>query len=250
MRYLLLFLLAVSARAQLFDPHLTLSRGVVVNGGGGGGGSITINTAWKGTGSAAANVITTVAPTAGHALVVCVVSYSGDFTSCADNIDGTTGWNLALKTNSSATYYCAIYYKFNIPSGITRVTNVSAGAYLSASVHDVTGITAFTSTEKAAIATSGTSLSVGSVANGTSPSVFFACGTDGSGSNPATWTVNATGSAGGTWSLFNTSNCQELDGVNLLTMSAPSLVVSSGVTATHVWTIENVASAAVMACFH
>lgn len=215
----------------------------------GGGNTITIDNSWKGTGNSGANVITTVAPTAAKALVVCVVSYSGDFTTCGDNIDSTNGWILAVKTNSSSQYYCAIWYKFNIPSGLLRITNVG-GAYLSAAVHQVTGITAYTTSEQKAIATSGTTLSVGSVANGTSPSVFFACATVASGSNPATMTVNASGSAGGTWSLYNSSNCQELDGANLEPMSAPSLIVTSAQTATHVWTVENVASAAVMACFH
>ena len=197
----------------------------------------TINNAWKNF-TASSPGTCTVAPTAGHALVVAVMGSDtqtpGSLPSVSDNIDGTTGWNKATgRTNSLSGYSMVTYlfYKFNIASGVTTITaSGSAINNIEIIVHDVSNISAFTSTEISnASGTSTTNPQVGAVNNGTANSIYFAA-VDNDDSD--SFTINQTGTTG-TWNHFS-ANSHEDNGTFTVS-SVPNLVVTSSASRGHGW---------------
>jgi len=73
-----------------------------------------------------------ISPSAGNALIVTVTkitTLTQSIASVSDNIDGTTGWALAVEYfPSTSTNYrgASIWYKANVPSGVTTVTVTGA----------------------------------------------------------------------------------------------------------------------------
>lgn len=68
-----------------------------------------------------------ISPTAGNALVVYVgqTGSAGRTYTVSDNVDGTTGWAQAVYNNPGRA--SGIWYKVNIPSGITTITVAASG---------------------------------------------------------------------------------------------------------------------------
>lgn len=216
------------------------------------GGTPTINNAWKGFPGASPGALT-VAPTAGHALVVAIGASQNQTPSgpinITDNIDGATGWvKCTGRTNVQAGYSMVTYLwiKFNVPSGITTVTATATdGANIELIAHDVSNITTFTSSEVANAQTAGTNPQTGTVNNGTATSIYFASvTTDGTGN----WTINATGTTG-TWNHFS-ANSHEDDGTTHTATSVPNIVVASSAARGHGWTCDSGNEAQCVAVFH
>lgn len=206
---------------------------------------------WKGTGETDDHIATAVSPSAGNLLVIAMATYLADVSSVSDNIDGITGWT---KINSSASgngSVVAMWYKENIPTGITTVTATAIGGqYVTAIIHEVSGAsqTAAYTGESAVLASIATANpQVGPVTNGTAASIFFAALTDNGVGNPMT--INSTGTVG-VWNLYSPTLSQETDEVNFSIISVPNIVVTSAIAETHGWTTPNADCEAVSACFH
>lgn len=251
MKTLLLMLLTLPACAQFSSPAFVASATSAATGGG-GGGALTVQNAWKAS-AAGQTAVVTVTGTAGRMLVVGVVGFAGSSANhvVSDNIDGTTGWTKVASTNGAGSINVSMWYKANIPSGVTRITNnVGASAtFPTAIVHEVSGGSqVFTSGESAGFSGSGNA-STGTANNATAASIFFAFAANVDGGNPATWTLNGSGTVG-TWNLKNSTNSQELDGSANTTCSMPNIIVASSTTEKHVWTSNGVDYGAVIAAFH
>lgn len=208
-----------------------------------GSGTLVIANAWKNSATASSCAIT-VSPAAGSLLCVFSVEYNGTTNnpSISDNIDSTTGWTLVDNQLASGLNLIC-WYKKNCPSGITTITitGSTAVAFITGIVHEGTGFSTsapFTSGETSK--NTGTSANPQSptITNATAASAYFSCCADFSGQNPCQFTVNSTGSTGGTWTNFSTTNSRELNGVANNVCSVASLVVSSSSGRVHGVTLE------------
>lgn len=241
---------AFPALAQL--PVIPIAKRSSSGGGGGGGGGLSIVQAVKGKSGAATSVGVTITPTAGNLLVLGVTSDTTDISTPSDNIGGTSGWtNIDVAVQGSN--HCSIWYKKNVPSGITTVT-LSGPDFIVGMFHEVSGAsttTPFTTGEKVHNSSgSGTNPQCGPVTNGTPASIYFAVMTDGDSGGAVTMNINGTGTTG-TWNLFSSTNSQELDANNNQPGSMPNILVASSTARSHGWTIgASVGAAMVMACFH
>lgn len=226
-----------------------------------GGASLAVANAWKHISASGANAVT-VAPSSGSLLFLCVSQAAGTSdtaSSVSDNIGGSTGWvKIGTITNTNGVGIgLTLYYKANIPSGITSVTfTPSTGfTYTNVMIHEVTGASIsapFTSGEALFSTDSlgGTTQATSALTNSVAKSVFFACLTDSTGSNPGAATLNATGTTTTTWALKDSTNSQELNGSANWLASVAFLIVSTSAAQTHAWTIDagtNVSKAIV--CF-
>lgn len=221
----------------------------------GGGGGISISsTAWKNS-AATTSVAVTVAPTAGHACVVVVSGYQSNPANHAvsDNISSTTGWVNILSGTFFANIGISIWAKYSIASGVTTITCTGgAGSGTTQGiVHEVTGITAFTGGE-AAFADVGATAAPATTAktNATAASIFFGVvATLTPSGNPATATINASGTVG-TWALADATHSQELDADNWVVTSVVYQIVASGASRSHTWTVTSAAGNTGIAIFH
>lgn len=225
--------------------------------------SISIVQAKQGTAVATSATITLDATaTAGNLLVVAVTSYTppnGDFSghAMADNIGSTTGWTfVAGLNNGTGTPECvSFWYKKNIPAGITTLTCTGGlAAIITIGIaHEVAGCsttTPFTSGEFST-ATGATTINpqTGTVTNATASSIFFAVLTNNGSGNPATMTINGTGTVG-TWNLFSLTESQYLNGNSLYPVSVPNIIVSSSTAEVHGWTTDSQSPTTILAAFH
>ncbi|HTA29813.1 MAG TPA: hypothetical protein VK731_04980 [Candidatus Cybelea sp.] len=211
--------------------------------------------------TSANNVAVTVAPTAGHLLVVGVASDTAVASSISDNIGSTTGWTSIGNNHTTGGSYASMWYKKNIPSGMTTITvTATGGGFVDACVMEVSGAsttTPFTSGEFATYTSGATSTAnpqVGPVDNATANSIFFALLTDADGSNPTTMNINGTGTVG-TWNLKSIAAgygglSQELNCSLYQPLSMTYIIVSSSANHTHGWTTTSSPAAAVIADFH
>lgn len=217
---------------------------------GGGGGGLAIAHAWKGV-TATTPLAVTVSPSAGNLLVVCGSSNSGDVSSISDNIGGTTGWTKVGSSTQSS--FAWIWYKKNIPGGITSIS-IAAVDFISATVNEVSGASAsapFTIGESGGNnSNSGTTNpQTPTVNNATAASIYFAVLNNADGANPVTYTINGTGTSG-TWSLFSSTQSQELDANDWQPFSNPYMIVSSSASRKHGWTTSSFAYMTFIAAFH
>lgn len=208
-----------------------------------GGGGIAVNAAAKASAVATSAAIS-LSPATGSACVVTLSTYLGDSANHAvtDNISGATGWVNIFRSAASGGMRCSMFVKYSMSAGVTTIT-ADGGALtvaLTGIAHEVTGITAFTGGETANATFSSTvNPQTGTVTNATAASIYFAVMGNDSGANPATATVNSTGSSGGTWALFNSTNSQELNGSSNIVASVAYLIVATGAGRVHGWTIES-----------
>lgn len=214
-------------------------------------------TVWKIENSGGASQSGSVAPTATNGLVVGIATAGGTSVlhAVTDNVDGATGWVKVINKDSGANVTGSIWYKKNIPSGITSIT-VDGGLTTDAVtgfVHEVVGASAttmFTSGEAGQQDTSSTTNpTTPAVTNATAASAFFALVVTGNATNPATWTVNSTGSTGITWTHRSATNSVETD-QTFIPASMPSGVASASASTAHGWTADSANGATLIACFH
>jgi hypothetical protein len=222
----------------IINPYIVGSGG----GGGGGGGNPTLANAWKAVGNSGSTLNCTVSPSAGSCLAVAVAEYesTADNTSISDNIGSTSGWTKVIRAVNSLG--CVVlWYKANIPSGITTVTLTrSTGAtYYNIHVHEITGAdtsTPFTSGEYSTATGSGSTGNTGTVTTATAKSVLVAITTPyDDGGNPSTLTLNASGTSGATWSHFNSASKEDNGSVNLVSSNPTAAVTTTGARIHH-WT--------------
>jgi len=219
--------------------------------------SLAIANCWKARASSGSGVTVTVAPTSGNLLVVCVGEYgsTADDSSISDDIDGSTGWTKVVRV-ARTNYSCVVWYKKNIPSGITAVTftKSTSSSYYTAIVHEVSGASTsspFTTGESSSNnGTSTTNPTSGSATTATSNSILFACVSNADPSATSLYTANGTGSTPSSgWAYFN-SNSYEVNAVSWEPIAVPSVIVSSTGTYAHGWTTNNYQFAAAIAAFH
>lgn len=212
---------------------------------GGGGGGISVNGAAKGV-ATSANPSATITPASGECLVAWTCEYgaSGSLDGTVTDNLGSSGWTKALSVanTSAGTIGLMCWYLPNASTSITSVIfNRSTGSiYATVCVHRVSGIstsTPFTSGESNSSTGTASSCATGSATNATTNSIYFAGVVDGSGANPCTLTINNTGSTG-TWSLYNSTNSQELNGFDNMAISCPYQIVSSSAARAHSWAFE------------
>lgn len=222
---------------------------------------LTVVQAAKGIQLSGTTVTVSISPTAGNMLVVGAMTYSFSASlvlSCSDNIGGGTGWvSVTQQTFNAGGGNTALFYKPNVPSGITTITltQTNPTAQVEAIVHEVSGAsptTPFTTGEdNSGASTSGTNPQTGSATNATPASILFAFMTTDASVNPANLTINGTGTVG-TWNLFDSTNSQELNAATNWPMSMPNQVVSSSAAQAHGWTITSgdAPTAQIIAAFH
>lgn len=220
------------------------------------GGGIAVANAWKNA-IVDTTVNVTVAPTATNFLCATLTCFGGAHANHAvsDNIGGTTGWVKVVGLADAGSGEYSLWYKPNVPAGITTVTTNGGAATVSVIgiVQEASGVTTFTGGEVVSGTTSAQSAySPGNVNNATADSVLFGLyGTEDIGSNPATITLNSGGTTG-TWSYVN-NDCRELDGVSfIMVASMPAIVVAATGNKTHVWGgLNNTGhNTAIIAAFH
>lgn len=224
-----------------------------------GGTPPSIANAWKAVGTTQTRAVT-VAPTAGNFLVVSVSSYGSSSThanhAVTDNIDGATGWTKVAGVNgNSSQVRISMWYKSNVPSGVTTVT-VDAGAsgsYAIGIVHEVANCTTFTTGEYAtytSAAATSTNPQTGGCTIGTAASAMFAILATADSANPANLTVNSTGTSGGTWALKSSTNSQETNAASYYPVSVPSVITTATGTFVHGWTTADKTYACIIGAFH
>ena len=203
--------------------------------GGGGGGTPTLANAWKNVGNGGSSLSVTVSPSAGSCLALGVAEYqsTADNTSISDNIDGTTGWTKVVRAvNGDGSV--VLWYKKNIPSGITSVvlTRSTGASYYNCHIHEITGASTsspFTSGESSTATGSGTSANTGTVTTATANSIMVAITTPyDDGGNPSTLTLNAAGTSGATWSHYNSASKEDNGSVNLVSSNPTAFVSTTG----------------------
>lgn len=222
--------------------------------------ALAVANVWKHIQASGANA-TTVAPTAGSLLFLCVSQASGTSdtaSTVSDNIDGTTGW-VKIDTITETTGIgigLTLYYKKNVPSGITTVTfTPSSGfGYTNVMIHEVTGASTtapFTTGEKSMtkVSAGGTSQATASLTNSVANSIFFACLTSSTGANPATLALNASGTTTTSWALKSSTLSQETNGSANWAASVAFLIVSSSAAQVHTWTVEAANFSKGIVCF-
>lgn len=209
----------------------------------------------KGHGSTG-SVNASISPTAGNTLIAVAACSGGSVQTLSDNIGSTTGWTTVGNQNQGGSSRIRLWYKANIPAGITTVTFAdSTGTFNTLIVHQVSGLSSspFTGGEVANLTSSGATLNpqIGPVTNATANSIYFACVTTADqASDPAQMNINGTGTVG-TWNLFNSTNSQELDQNNFTVMSVPNIIVASSAARTHGWAFATaVDSGGLIAAFH
>lgn len=211
---------------------------------GGGGGSPTIANAWKNVGNSGSSINVTVSPTSTSCLVVGIAEYqsTANNTAVSDNIGGTTGWTKVIRAVNGDG--CVVFwYKANIPSGITTISvTLSTGAsYYNVHVHEIAGAntsTPFTTGESSSATGASSTANTGTVTTATANSILVGITTPSDeGINPATLTLNAAGTSGGTWSHFN-SAAKEDNGAANLVSSNPTASVATAGAKIHYWTFS------------
>ena len=221
-------------------------------------GSISVTGAAKNSGTTS-TLSATISPSSGELLVVFFVEYgtSAIDATVTDNLS-SAGWTKAgsVLNTSSTGIGISCWYLANASASITTVTATRSTGSLDATicVHRVSGCSTsspFTSGELSTnTGTAVTSGSTGNFTNATANSIFFAGIVNSSGANPATLTINSTGTTG-TWDLYNSTNSQELNGTSFMTISCPNVIVSSSSARGHGWAFEASQRYAAMAvAFH
>ena len=221
------------------------------------GGSLTVVNAWKNGGNGGSTLTITISPTAGN-LLVCGFSEwqsTADNSAMSDDVGGTTGWTKVVRS-VSGNVSVVIWYKANVPSGITTLTYTrSTGAtYYDGIVHEISGASTsspFTSGESAANGgTATTNPTTGTATIATANSILFAVISNYDPNNPATFTVNGTGSTPSSGWAYYSSNSSQLNGAGNQPIGVPYVVVSTTGGKAHGWTTGSYQYAAAIAAFH
>lgn len=208
------------------------------------GGTPTLANAWKNVGNGGSSLSVTVSPSPGSCLAVGIAEYqsSADNTSISDNIDGTTGWTKVIRAvNGDGSV--VLWYKKNIPSGITSVvlTRSTGASYYNCHVHEITGAdtsTPFTSGESSTATGASSSANTGTVTTATANSIMVAVTSPyDEGGNPATLALNAAGTSGATWSHYNSAAKEDNGAVNLVSSNPTASVTTTGARI-HYWTFS------------
>lgn len=201
--------------------------------------SITISsTAWNNITHGTSTPVT-VAPSATHCLAVFICGNNGSVANhiVSDNIDGTTGWNV-IRGADTFTGKASMWYKFNIPAGITTITCTGGTSTVDTVgiVHEITGVTAFTGGESNSSVSSGSNNpQTGTVTNATPVSIYIA-GLANMSTGVTTMTLNGTGTTG-VWAYADAvHSLQNAAGV-VTCASVPYLIVSSSAARGHGWTL-------------
>lgn len=228
---------------------------------------IQVLNAWKSSNTPITSTNLSISPSAGNLLYVSAIyGFGGDLTALSrisDNIDGTTGW---VKISAQYFPYVAAgdnwvmvsWYKKNIPSGLNTLTFDAQGngTYVTAVVHEVGGLSTsspFVSGEDLYNSyLSGNETAnpiVGSVTNSVANSIFFSPMSSYDGLNPIIATPNSTGTVNANFSVFDSTNSQEL-WPHYYTLCVPYAIVSSSLAVTHGWTTSSVGTSLELVCFH
>lgn len=202
---------------------------------GGGGGNPTLANVWKAVGNGGSTLNCTVSPTAGSCLVVPVAEYAStaDNATVADDVGGTNGWVKAIRAVNTFGSVM-LWYKANIPSGITTITltHSTTTSYYNLHVCEITGAdtsTPFTSGEVSSATGESSSANSGTVTTATAKSVLIAITSPwDAGNNPETMTLNASGTSGATWSHYNSAAKEDDGSVNLVSSSPTAAVTTTG----------------------
>jgi len=221
----------------------------------GGGGGLAVVGAFKNTSTTTTCAVTVSGISTGDLLVACFSEYnvSTEGSAMTDNL-ASAGWTKVAGT-SDGLVAISIWYLANASSSITTVTGTrSTGATDTCLVvHRVTGAstsTPFTSGERATANGGSANPQTSAVSNATAASIYFAAVGNNSGANPATYTINSTGTTG-TWAIYDSTNSQELDGSAHMTINVPYQIVSSTASRGHGWnTSTSQRYAAAVAVFH
>lgn len=200
---------------------------------GGGANPITFAAAWT--------------PTAASLLVCHVFAYGGD--SANHSVSGSVSGAftaVAAARHDYSSLHLSVHYRLNCPGGLEdlTVTPGDSTTYTVAIFHEVAGAhltTPFTAGEvaNADYDGSGTNPQTGSFSNSIADSIFFAGLANENGDNPATLTVNQTGSTPTTpnqWALRDSAESQETNGSARTTASVPYIIVTSSAPGRHGWT--------------
>ena len=221
---------------------------------------LAVENVWKGTDDVSSPLNVTVAPSVGNLLVVAIFSRNdGGSHTVSDNIDGTTGWVNAVEYGCYGTHNAAIWYKANIPSGITdiAITCNDVGGYgTGAVIHEVSGAstsTPFTGGEATSWNDGGTKTTNPQTVtkeNATADSIYFAL--VGLVAESATYTnsINGTGSVG-TWISYSSDSYYTgWDGSAGQDMNVVYQIVSTSASRIHGWSTDQWYSVALLAIFH
>lgn len=211
---------------------------------GGGGGSPTLANVWKAVGNGGSSLNVTVSPTVGSCLSTGIAEYqsTADNTSISDNVEGTTGWTKVIRS-VSGDGSVVLWYKKNIPAGITTITYTrSTGAsYYNIHIHEISGASTtapFTTGESSSASGSSSTANSGTVTTATANSILVGITSPwDEGGNPATLTLNAAGTSGGTWSHFGTAAKEDNGAANLVSSNPTASVTSTGAKI-HYWTFS------------
>lgn len=216
--------------------------------------SLVIANAWKHA-TAGTSDANPVSPSAGSLLVLVGYTYGGVGASAltiTDNI-GSGVWSVVTTKDVATGLHIGMWYQKNCPAGITTITVSNGATEVQSIIHEVTGASASAPFTAGEFSTPGTGTSTnpqtGTVTYATNNTILFAAMTNLDSGNPATATVNSTGSTGGTWSLFST-NSRELNGGGIGVLSVPSLIVAASGSAVHGWATSNFQWATISAAFH
>ncbi len=206
-----------------------------------------------------ANPTATITPASSECLIVWTSEYgaSGSLNGTVTDDLGSAGWTQAVSVanTSAGTIGLMCWYLPNASPSITTVTfNRSTGSsYATLCVHRVSGLstsTPFTGGELNSSTGTAAAAQSGTVSNGTANSIYFAGVVNGSGNDPCTLTINSTGTTG-TWSLYNSTNSQELSSFSNMNISCPNLIVASSSARGHGWAFEgSLRYACAVAVFH
>lgn len=205
------------------------------------GTSVTVNSAWT--------------VSAGNLLNAWITSYQGAFGNhvASGSVNGT--FTAVGGATYAANCCLSTHYKKNSSSGLENLTanggtgaNGVVGVFHEVSAMDTTA--PFTAGEYNIVTyTAATNPQTGSITNSAANSVFFAALTNMAGGNPATLTVNSTGSNPTGWALKDATNSQETNAATYMALSVAYLVVSSGAATKHGWTTDNNVGIKGIVCF-
>lgn len=202
-----------------------------------------------------------VAYTAGHALITGLGAYGGaTWTASNYTVSDSVNGSHTQRTNDTQTggnnqFGTSFFEKLNA-SGTSATVTVSSGTgglAVVATVHEVAstlsaiGFDAGTGGHSTNPTTNPVTPALSLLSNS---EILFACLANTSGGNPATLTVNSTGSTGGTWALKSSTQSQETNGSAIQTESMPFLVVSTNATSpAHGWTTDNSVASYIIAAW-
>jgi hypothetical protein len=174
---------------------------------------------------------------AGSLAVAAIGAFQGTASTYAAS-DSVNGAYSMLTGQDAGDAGCRIGYKANISAGTVNLTvsgtsvNGLVGVFAEVPGSDTTA--PFTVGEQAGGTGTSTAPDTGAVTNGTADSIYVGVVANMATNNPATLTINASGTEG-TW-VTDTTNAREVDGTTYMVMSMVWQIVASGAARSHTWT--------------